>query len=63
MTKPEVPKNSPMFWALQSEGKLETAITKDLTKIFWLGYFLRKKMQEENMLKVMATHKNQLRRF
>lgn len=58
IAKPEITQNSPMFWALQTEGKLDMAITKDLTKIFWLGYFLRKKMQEENILKVMATHKN-----
>ena len=43
-----------MWWALQTNGKLEKAITKNCTKMVWLGYFLRKQMQKENLLKLMA---------
>jgi len=46
-----------MWWALQTNGKLEKAITKNCSKMFWLGYFLRKQMQKENLFKLIATIK------
>lgn len=48
-----------MWWALQTDGHIVTSITKNCTKIFWLGYFLRKNMQEENLIKLMAKNKNE----
>ena len=46
-----------MWWALQTEGRLEKSVTKNSTKMFWLGYFLRKQMQKENLFKLIAKNK------
>jgi len=52
-----------MWWALQTDGQLQTSITKNCTKIFWLGYFLRKNMQEENLIKVIAINRKELKKW
>ena len=44
MRKREVERETPMWWALQKDRQLQTSIDRNGTKIFWLGYFLRKNM-------------------
>jgi hypothetical protein len=42
--KDELDKNTPMWWALRDANlqNCQTTIQKECTKMFWLGYFLRK---------------------
>ena len=43
--KDELDTNTPMWWALQdSMRSCQTTIQKDGTKMFWLGYFLKKRV-------------------
>jgi hypothetical protein len=52
-----------MWWVLQTDGQIKISITKNCTKMFWLGYFLRKSMQEENLIKVMARNKDEEKKW
>jgi len=52
-----------MWWALQTDGRNITSINKNSTKIFWLGYFLRKNSQEENLQRIMAIHRKDMRKW
>jgi len=56
----EIQRDTPMYWILQTKGNIQQTILKNSTKIFWLGYFLRKMMQEENLQRVKALNNEQL---
>ena len=49
--KDEFDNNTPMWWALQTDKTCQVSINKDDTKMFWLGYLLRKKILHEDNLK------------
>ena len=50
--KEEINQDTPMWWALQKNNELQVSIDRNNTKMFWLGYFLRKNMLEENLIKL-----------
>ena len=52
-----------MWWALQSNGECQVSVYKNGTKIFWLGYFLRKIMHQENLIKLLHENHDELAKW
>lgn len=54
-----------MWWALRdiTHKNCQTTIQKESTKMFWLGYFLKKRIQDENFQKIVAFNRGQLEQW
>jgi len=48
---------------LQSNGECQVSVYKNGTKIFWLGYFLRKIMHQENLIKLLHENHDELAKW
>jgi hypothetical protein len=65
IVKDELDTNTPMWWALRDAQfkNCQTTIQKECTKMFWLGYFLKKRMQDENHQKIFAANRGELEKW
>lgn len=63
--KDELDTNTPMWWALRDTQlkHCQTTIHKESTKMFWLGYFLKKRLQDENFQRIFALNKGELEKW
>ena len=57
--KDELDKNTPMWYALQHQNSCQMTIRVQHSTMFWLGYFIRRIMHEENLekLKMINMHR------
>ena len=63
LKKREIDRDTPMWWALQSNGNCQVSIHINGTKMFWLGYFLRKIIQQDNLVKLLHMNQNELTKW
>lgn len=62
-TRDEISRETPMWYILQQDGNLQKTVNRNCTQMFWLSYFLRKALQEENLEKVLYMNNGTLDRW
>lgn len=58
--KDELNKQTPMWYALQHQNNCQSTIKVQHSTMFWLGYFIRRIMHEDNLDKLKHINRDQL---
>ena len=61
--KDELDKNTPMWYSLQYQKGCQTTVRIQHSTMFWLGYFIRRIMHEDNLDKLKQYNHDQLQKW